>query len=56
MDVIIGGSGITGLTAGATLAKAGHKVNIFEQFHCPGIVFNVLPAANEVAKLVQAEA
>lgn len=32
MKVVIIGSGIGGLTAGAYLTKAGHKVEIFEQF------------------------
>jgi phytoene dehydrogenase-like protein len=36
MKVIIIGSGMSGLTAGATLAKAGHEVTIHEQFEAPG--------------------
>jgi all-trans-retinol 13,14-reductase len=36
MKVIIIGSGMSGLTAGAYLAKAGHSVTIFEQFPTPG--------------------
>lgn len=36
MKVIIIGSGMSGLTAGAYLAKAGHSVMIFEQFPTPG--------------------
>jgi phytoene dehydrogenase-like protein len=36
MKIIIIGSGMSGLTAGAYLAKAGHIVTIFEQFHAPG--------------------
>jgi phytoene dehydrogenase-like protein len=36
MDVAIIGSGIAGLTAGAVLAQAGHRVTIFEQYHRPG--------------------
>ena len=36
MKVIIIGSGMAGLTAGAYLAKAGHSVMIFEQFPTPG--------------------
>ncbi len=36
MKIAIIGSGIAGLTAGAALAKAGHQVDIFEQYHRPG--------------------
>ena len=36
MKVIIIGSGMSGLTAGAYLAKAGHSVTIYEQFPTPG--------------------
>jgi phytoene dehydrogenase-like protein len=36
MKVVIIGSGMSGLTAGAYLAKAGHSVTIFEQFPTPG--------------------
>ncbi len=36
MKVAIIGSGVAGLTAGATLAQAGHEVTVFEQYHCPG--------------------
>jgi phytoene dehydrogenase-like protein len=36
MKIIIIGSGMAGLTAGAYLAKAGHAVTIFEQFPTPG--------------------
>ncbi len=36
MRVIIIGSGMAGLTAGAYLAKSGHEVTIFEQFNAPG--------------------
>jgi phytoene dehydrogenase-like protein len=36
MKIIIIGSGMAGLTAGAYLAKAGHPVTIFEQFPTPG--------------------
>ncbi len=36
MKIIIIGSGMSGLTAGAYLAKAGHTVTIFEQFPAPG--------------------
>lgn len=36
MKVVIVGSGMAGLTAGAYLARAGHAVTIFEQFPSPG--------------------
>ena len=36
MKIIIIGSGMSGLTAGAYLAKAGHSVIIYEQFNAPG--------------------
>ena len=36
MKIIIIGSGMSGLTAGAYLAKFGHNVTIFEQFAAPG--------------------
>jgi all-trans-retinol 13,14-reductase len=36
MKAIIIGSGLSGLTAGAALAKAGHKVQVIEQHHRPG--------------------
>ncbi len=36
MKIAIIGSGIAGLTAGAALAKAGHEVTVFEQYHRPG--------------------
>src|SRR5512136_2267734 len=36
MKAIIIGSGMSGLTAGAYLAKAGHDVTIYEQFSSPG--------------------
>jgi len=36
MKVVIIGSGMSGLTAGAYLAKAGYAVTIFEQFPSPG--------------------
>jgi prolycopene isomerase len=36
MKVVIIGSGMSGLTAGAYLAMAGHAVTIFEQFPTPG--------------------
>jgi len=36
MKIIIIGSGMSGLTAGAYLARAGHNVMIFEQFPTPG--------------------
>lgn len=36
MRVAIIGSGLSGLTAGAALSRAGHQVDLFEQFHRPG--------------------
>jgi phytoene dehydrogenase-like protein len=36
VKVVIIGSGMSGLTAGAYLAKAGHSVTIYEQFPTPG--------------------
>ncbi len=36
MKIAIIGSGMSGLTAGAYLAKAGHSVTIYEQFPTPG--------------------
>ena len=36
MKVVIIGSGMSGLTAGAYLAKSGHSVTIYEQFPTPG--------------------
>jgi phytoene dehydrogenase-like protein len=36
MRIAIIGSGLSGLTAGAYLAQAGHQVNIYEQYHHPG--------------------
>src|SRR4030042_2649905 len=36
MKIIIIGSGISGLTAGAYLAKSGHSVPIYEQYNAPG--------------------
>ena len=36
MKIIIIGSGMAGLTAGAYLAKGGHDVTVFEQFSTPG--------------------
>jgi phytoene dehydrogenase-like protein len=36
MKVVIIGSGMSGLTSGAYLAKAGHAVTVFEQFPAPG--------------------
>ncbi len=36
MKIIIIGSGMSGLTAGAYLAKSGHNVTIYEQFTTPG--------------------
>jgi len=36
MKVAIIGSGLSGLTAGLTLAKVGHEVSVFEQYHRAG--------------------
>ncbi len=36
MKIVIIGSGMAGLTAGAVLSKAGHPVTVFEQFPTPG--------------------
>jgi phytoene dehydrogenase-like protein len=36
MKIVIIGSGMSGLTAGAILAKAGHAVTVYEQFPTPG--------------------
>jgi len=36
MKAVIIGSGIAGLTAGATLTKEGFDVTVFEQYHRPG--------------------
>ncbi len=36
MKIVIIGSGMSGLTAGAYLAQAGHDVTIYEQFPTPG--------------------
>jgi phytoene dehydrogenase-like protein len=36
MKIVIIGSGMSGLTAGAYLAKAGHAITILEQFPAPG--------------------
>jgi phytoene dehydrogenase-like protein len=36
MKAVVIGSGMSGLTAGAYLAKAGHAVTVFEQFSKPG--------------------
>jgi all-trans-retinol 13,14-reductase len=36
MKIIIIGSGMAGLTAGAYLAKSGHQVTIYEQYSAPG--------------------
>jgi len=36
MKAVIIGSGLSGLTAGAKLAQAGHHVTVFEQFERPG--------------------
>jgi prolycopene isomerase len=36
MRIAVIGSGLAGLTAGATLAQAGHQVTVYEQYHRPG--------------------
>jgi len=36
MNVVVIGSGLSGLTSAAALTQAGHKVTVFEQFHRPG--------------------
>jgi len=36
MKTVVIGSGMSGLTAGAYLARAGHSVTVFEQFSTPG--------------------
>jgi all-trans-retinol 13,14-reductase len=36
MHVAVIGSGLSGLTAAAYLAQAGHQVTVFEQYHRPG--------------------
>ena len=36
MRAIVIGSGMSGLTAGAYLAQAGHGVTVYEQFSEPG--------------------
>jgi len=36
MNVVVIGSGLSGLTAAAYLAQAGHQVAVFEQDHRPG--------------------
>ncbi len=36
MHIVIIGSGLAGLTAGAALSKAGHQVSIFEHYAQPG--------------------
>jgi all-trans-retinol 13,14-reductase len=36
MKILIIGSGMSGLTTGAYLAKSGHDVTIYEQFYAPG--------------------
>jgi len=52
MKIVIIGSGMSGLTAGAYLARAGHGVTIFEQFPTPGGVLNVMVGAQKVAKRI----
>ena len=42
MKVVIIGSGMAGLTAGAYLAKSGHDVTVFEQYSTPGGVTSTM--------------
>ncbi|MFN2225176.1 MAG: phytoene desaturase family protein [Anaerolineae bacterium] len=36
MDIAVIGAGLSGLTAAAYLAQAGHRVTVWEQYHRPG--------------------
>ncbi len=55
--VAIVGAGPAGLTAGADLAKLGHKVEIFEALHVPGgVLVYGIPEFRLPKRIVQAEA
>ncbi len=54
--VAVVGSGPAGLTAGADLAKLGHKVVVFEALHVPGgVLMYGIPEFRLPKKIVQAE-
>lgn len=55
--VAIVGAGPAGLTAGADLAKLGHKVEVFEALHVPGgVLVYGIPEFRLPKRIVQAEA
>ncbi|NLJ76126.1 MAG: NADPH-dependent glutamate synthase [Peptococcaceae bacterium] len=54
--VAVVGSGPSGLTCAADLAKLGHKVNVFEALHVPGgVLMYGIPEFRLPKKVVQAE-